>query len=469
MEVSILLGGNETVIPYMHCLRFSFGAMPMAEKSENKLLRFYSLAKKHRIPQAFVKSIPYIGSTIDELIFGDDPNPLIEKFHKESAERQSEILKKIDNLITNSSYRPAPIIVFGSGNTERTLYCSDDFIVGAKNLVTAKELIGGGGVNYATRLIAAGNDTFPVIAMGNDRVGALIQDQLIRTAKSSGVSEVTKNFISRDDLLVNGFQTTHATVLIHNNKRTIFSEKPGNYDILPTHFRNLMDYIDDLLETPPSAVIIGHLRTANESEGNLTKMIINHYKDKCPIFVNFGQSQLQKRLEYWLDVIPYIFSMQFNIGEVRQFFQTEFPKGRLTDIVDYIRENCITAVITIDRYGAVANYRDGKEGVIFAWPLIDDEEDVKDPTGAGDAFVSGMVSEVQGKNKLTFQEYYSAIEIGRLWAAYACTTLGGSAKSPDRSELNRFLNLRTSNYKAVEIMDRARAEHILRLINIANR
>jgi sugar/nucleoside kinase (ribokinase family) len=232
--------------------------------------------------------------------------------------------------------------------------------------------------------------------------------------------------------------------------------------------------ISQFLPENPGAVLIGHLNCdgpsfSTSSPGECTKTIIEKYYGRCPIFVNFGNSQLELGYDFWKDVLPRVSMMQFNLSEARQFFTEAARDTSLEALVDFLMKEGMTSVITIDRFGAIGSYKDGRNGIILAWPLIDMEQ-ICDPTGAGDAFAAGMVSQSKSRIDFTFQEFHASIEVGRTWAAFACTTLGGSSGTPDQIALNRFLEKRNSNaWRPIEIHSRSSAEQIMRLIDTARR
>jgi sugar/nucleoside kinase (ribokinase family) len=105
-------------------------------------------------------------------------------------------------------------------------------------------------------------------------------------------------------------------------------------------------------------------------------------------------------------------------------------------MMGWFRARTITAVLTLDRFGAVATFR-GEKGVLFA-PAFD-LDDLRDPTGAGDAFGSGLVYTLaRAGSKITFDLFQTAIKEARMWSAHACTTHGAASHCPSRAELARF-------------------------------
>jgi sugar/nucleoside kinase (ribokinase family) len=134
----------------------------------------------------------------------------------------------------------------------------------------------------------------------------------------------------------------------------------------------------------------------------------------------------------------------------------------------FLREQSITAIITLDKFGAVGNFKTGADGVMVVWPMIEDESKVADPTGTGDAFAAGVASVLSQKAEVSYPVFYEASRAGRLWAGYACTTVGGSAQSPSVSALADFEKTVTSK-RAISVQPIGEAEPFIHLIDQANR
>jgi hypothetical protein len=71
---------------------------------------------------------------------------------------------------------------------------------------------------------------------------------------------------------------------------------------------------------------------------------------------------------------------QLNLHEMRRFFSQRNARVSLFDIVQWFRERRITAVITLDKFGAIGTYKDGRDGIILAWPF--EIQGFVDSTGA---------------------------------------------------------------------------------------
>lgn len=157
---------------------------------------------------------------------------------------------------------------------------------------------------------------------------------------------------------------------------------------------------------------------------------------------------------------------QLSLGEVRTFFRSHPAVRTLADIIHWFRERHITAVITLDKFGAIATYRDGADGVIFEWPF--DLESVVDSTGAGDAFAAGFTATLFDHPGEDFAGFLRAIQAASIWGAYACTSLGGAQDCPDRDTLARFSEkIINRKFAQVEVKNLADADLILKLLDKA--
>lgn len=282
-----------------------------------------------------------------------------------------------------------PIIVVGSGNTEHVLTCPDKLQIGEKHIVRSHDRIGGGGVNYATRLLAVGIPVLPIIAVGGDKAGELVQKNLLNRMRplSGHYNNQASSFVAHTDFLINGYNTPQSTIIIADGKRTIFGELHGEVSLILPHANRQLEKICDIVtEDCPGAMMVGHLPTANNTGpgSDITITAINTISERyptCPIFVNFGQKQLAKGYSYWKAALAKAFYVQFNIFEARDFFKEDVKTGQLADLIDFLSGENINSVITLDKFGAVAVFGRNNNAVMFAWPLIEDESQIVDPTG----------------------------------------------------------------------------------------
>ena len=82
--------------------------------------------------------------------------------------------------------------------------------------------------------------------------------------------------------------------------------------------------------------------------------------------------------------------------------------------------------------------------------------------------IAWIMKLVQGKKAFTFQHFLAAIAQGRLWASYACTTIGACSRCPDSNTLDDYCrnNVCLSD-RHLEITESVNSEPIINLIEKA--
>ena len=226
-----------------------------------KLLQY---VEEHRLSNAAIKFIPYIGDALDELVHGGDIEKLIKKVATESESRQNEILNKLTALIRQSEESQPLIICVGSGSAEEILKLEDELVIGEKHTVLLEELFGGSGVNYTLRLINAGFDVLPILAVGQDGIGRSIREQIFKAFKASQSSPIVSSFMKEDDgreFFDPNIKTSSTTIVVHNARRTIFTQKLRNVEYFIHHLKRRMEEALKLAPVYPAAVMIGHLHS----------------------------------------------------------------------------------------------------------------------------------------------------------------------------------------------------------------
>lgn len=270
-------------------------------------------------------------------------------------------------------------------------------------------------------------------------------------------------------------KTASATVVVHGARRTIFSQDLKNKELFKDHLISRIKQLDDLIRVNPGAVFIGHIHSdyplnGNSTKGECTKYIIDKFKKKTIIYANFGNSQINLGVNFWEPYLPSINIFQLNLNEAKKFFAVDGLDNSLSDIVQWFRNKGLSAVITIDRFGAIGIHKDEKDSIILAWPVID-VKDIVDTTGAGDAFAAGMLSKLHNKPNFSFHDFHSAIETARIWAAYACRTFGASGECPDIKDIENYRDEisndkeKAKKLKPVEFQYATHAIQIMELID----
>jgi sugar/nucleoside kinase (ribokinase family) len=368
----------------------------------------------------------------------------------------------------SSNKNQPPIITVGSGNLEYILICEGEIKLGKKHLIQPSELIGGSGVNYTMRLMAAGENVFPIPLIGNDQSGLKIREKITNKAITYGMPEKSIQFISTADFLIEGLCTPRATVVIHEGRRTIFSETVTQPKPVKEHVLNRLETVFRDHPDLTGSIMIGHITQDHNDRlpGEITRSIIDANADQAFLFANFGAGQLRHGIDFWEDDLKRVDLVQLNLGEIRQLFEHDHKDISLQAILKWLRNRSISAVITLSRFGAIGTFGDGNDGIILAWPLQTGKP--ADPTGAGDAFAAGMVASLKGNKNFSFDELKAAVATGRLWASYACTTIGASGKCPTIKDLAEFASKHTAPAKKdIEVTSSVNAERILDLFDKA--
>ena len=117
----------------------------------------------------------------------------------------------------------------------------------------------------------------------------------------------------------------------------------------------------------------------------------------------------------------------------------------------------------MERIGAVGRLKDS-DSVVLAWAYNLSPQDVKDTTGAGDAFAAGLARGALDSPIDDDAALMAAMRRGSLWGAYACTTLGGAKDCPSGAQLQKFARS-VDLVLETQAMPLAEAQPTLRLID----
>ncbi|MFA7419577.1 MAG: carbohydrate kinase family protein [Melioribacteraceae bacterium] len=344
------------------------------------------------------------------------------------------VKNEYDNLV---SFTDTSVCVMGGTNSEKILeLLKEELILGTKIPVTSSCGIGGGGLNYTARLISVKRKVFPIIAVGDDKEGIEIRNNLLSLSQKFDLGAEVDKYIANDGFLCEGYKTPRSTIVNErkNQRRTILKEKTNEHVLVDFFFQRLRSL--DIHKF--GALIIGHLPFF-EGSAEFISEAFDKFSNKSVVFINFGHTQLAHGFSFWEPVLERADILQFNLTEAFQFF---FPsvkyKPEIEVLIERLKSIPATCVITLGKLGAIVSTR-LSEQIIFIKPFP--ELNVKDYTGAGDAFGSGLVHGLCGKTKFSNENLKNSLLLARLFAAYACTTLGGASNCPSNRELKDFYAL----------------------------
>jgi sugar/nucleoside kinase (ribokinase family) len=385
---------------------------------------------------------------------------------------------------TLTPHKAPAVLVVGSGNAETVLDLNSDLIMGRKHNVKRLELFGGSGVNYTLRLSTYdGTQVLPILSVGEDDIGTSIQRTILQALDAQPPCAAVHEFAASPDFLCKGLTTAQSTIVNVHQVHTIFREEARGAEHFGATVEKRLIEVQALDGTcvDVGAVMIGHVNADQPGlgpgpGGQITKQIIGCYRDKAIVFTNFGESQYCLGHTFWEDALSGLTAFQLSIIEALEFFGNRCDARdrpipwSLAEMLGWFQERGVTAVITLDRFGAVATFQ-GQEGVIFA-PAFDLDSFV-DSTGAGDAFGSGLVHTLCHANEpLSFDLFQTAIKRARMWAAHACTTRGAASRCPRQDELAAFearLREKGQDPDTIDCRDLAAWEGIFRILDKAYR
>lgn len=334
------------------------------------------------------------------------------------------------------------IMCVGSAVGENVLQ-SPIFALGQKNIGYREELLGGSALNHVSRLLAMGYPAVPVLSVGKDRIGERIQShilELLKKLQNKAIAQRIAEFVLDEGFFCPHIKTIESTIIVSGNQRTILTEEPSNIGEFEAYVkRRIKQLTEHFPDFRVKALMIGHiysdnLRFNSNSAGDTTRYLLEEFKNSF-VFTNFGQSQIGLGWETNRGMMNRISLFQLSMTEVKEFLHGAENNMSLEKIIGLFQGKGFqktSTVITLDKFGALA-LESGREGGLYlAWPH--DVPNLVDTTGAGDAFGAGLVAMLYCGKK----NFHSALEEARMWAAYACTTLGGAHNCPDESTLEGF-------------------------------
>ena len=334
------------------------------------------------------------------------------------------------------------VIAVGGANGERFLrLTSGGFQLGRKYTAPSSETLpGGSGVNYTCRLLAAGIDVLPILPIADDLTGRAIVEAIEAAARTGGATADVRDAFVDDPAAA----TPYSTILASPEHRTVFNEfSPPMLAAFRGHVARSLANLPRGNGESPRSLVIGHIHADRAPDagspgaaGEITESLIRFARRQgIPVFLNPGSAQYGLGVGRWEALLPEVDCLQMDVHEMRAFI-AELGITRLYDALEWFGERC-TTVITLERAGAVARLR-GSDSAVISWPFSLSSREIVDPTGAGDACMAGLVASSMERCIDDQEGLLEAINVGMLWAAHACTQVGGAAACPTREELRAF-------------------------------
>ena len=251
--------------------------------------------------------------------------------------------------------------------------------------------VGGGGINSAITFARHGHEAILIGNIARDTAGAAI----LRTLDREGIDSSYMNFLER--------KATGTSVILLDTKsgeRTILtcrgaSEQFGNFDE------------NDLELISPDWLYVTTLRGDLET---LERFFVKAKQLNTRIMFNPGIRELE-RVQELTRLLKYVDILNVNHAEAARIV----PGKVLSELVYHLVSYVGIAIITDGPMGGIAS--DGESTYRFG---IYEDSNVKDATGAGDAFGSGFLASLaDGKSfrsSLIFASANSTAVVGKLGA-----------------------------------------------------
>ena len=350
-------------------------------------------------------------------------------------------------------------VIIGGANTEQIVELPRQLTPGQKH--TAKvdaQSIGGGGLNQSARLRATGHEVEAILPLGDDT-------KTPEWDRAAGARSYRYA----------GAKTSHSIISLDERRdRTILNIQGTVEDDFAA---SLIDRVTDVvgLVAKPYALMLGHIR--RDSMMTTSEIIKLAHGAKLR-FIFPGRSQFEYCYHSWHDIWPQIDYWQLELSEARGFVQRSVKckdcqeslrllETQLLDklclasrtasptvgsILRFFRLTNTTGVVTFNHKGAAAVLRDS-ETVFVVYPYF--IKDLKDPTGAGDAFGAGVAScamgfVTQAHNPFDPKNFEKVLEYGTLWGALACREYGGASNCPSLHAINTYLHTMTRVHNSVQ-------------------
>jgi len=181
-------------------------------------------------------------------------------------------------------------------------------------------------------------------------------------------------FVDSADFFVPEMKSTpHSTIIAHQQKRGILKLESEQDRSFFEYLRRRLADLEALGFSPwIKAVMVGHVAPDRwpENAGRCTEEVLTSFSEvECFKFANFGESQNRLGYDRWKKQLQNLDCFEANLGEMRGLMSApgDDPKP-LRDIIKQLIADGVTALITLDRFGAVGTFK-GDQRIVMAWPF----------------------------------------------------------------------------------------------------
>ncbi len=332
------------------------------------------------------------------------------------------------------------VIPVGTAICECLLEVAQPVELGCKHLAVGRDALGGSGLNYALRLLAAGGDVFPILTVGDDDRGRRVQEALLKAATAGRASAPVMAFLRSRDFLAPNIRTLRSVILLDGAARTIFSYDCEGHHAFLAHVERQWDRLAPAIRGRRGALILGHIygdrpHRPTIPAGACTRFLVDRFGGAGPVLINFGNSQLALGIDFWMPLLRSCDIIQANTQEIGGFFAASGRTDEPLRMLHFLRDQPFSTVLTLGGQGALLIDRTDRRRILHlpAWSVK-----TVDPTGAGDACAAGLAVGLRGRKSYTSCQIQRALAQGALWSAYACTSVGGAGSCPNARTLSRF-------------------------------
>ena len=381
------------------------------------------------------------------------------------AESRDKLINDLEKALQRP-IEPAPepkgdkILVVGGANIENNYSIQGKFQIGAKQKSSYSESFGGGGLNIASRLGKYGLKVLPLLNYGEDSLGQKVFDFIEGNLDWYKNDRQMKKFWRETEFLVPKTHTNSSVIISDDEQRTIIyqdlnqpeNETSGHSHPFQKHVKSMVDSIkSNGIYEEIGMVVIGHIKEDAYYEGQITKDLIAEFAEK-DIFWLPGNTQINMKVgekegyDFWKEELENINYLQLNLLEMKAFlknkkltkdFDGTSNEDLLHSLLSFLNKDNFYSIITLDLLGSLAT-KPGTQQVFLSDIYV--QKGSVDPTGSGDAFAAGFISEIQKYNTISNQTIIESMKVARAWGAYATLSMGGAQDLPSREEVERFTN-----------------------------